>query len=504
MKIILLMNIILIFSLINTSYEYIVIPFKNLNSKSPSSYDFDSITGEQFLEFSTNKLVSSISLGSSPKSLEIYLTMDYKLFFLGKGYCYKDAQSFYEPMKSSSYSYNETIYRFPFNDLRNMTIGKEKCSLYNDYYLKSNISLDNMQIYYGNIAEYAENIYDKNKICGIMGFKLHTPQNYKDKFVGLETVLKRSGIDNSSYWTIEFFDENKKNHLGNNYDGYIVLGAGDSKYLNDIRNITMDDIHNDYNVYSTGSQEWMLRIHPMYFYYQGNKTSTVEYLFSDIAFNFDIKYYFGAKDYFTNLKIYYFNEYLKKGICQIKSIDEYYLKYKYIICDKKNFTEEKKKFPKLYIKSTRFNYTFQLSHEDLFMEVNNGILFLMFYDPWNPRHFKFGRNFLMKYSFIFKIDEKGIGFMHYKSEDETDKEKEKGEEPGEKEIEDKEKKKRTQIILIVVLSVLFVGIIIGILVGKKVWDNKKKKKRANELDDDDYEYNSKKEAINENSSININ
>ena len=84
MKLDLFINIIFIFSLIKISYEYIVIPFKNLKTKSPSSYNFNSITGEQFLEFSTNKLISSISLGVPPKSLELYLTMDYKLFFIGK------------------------------------------------------------------------------------------------------------------------------------------------------------------------------------------------------------------------------------------------------------------------------------------------------------------------------------------------------------------------------------------------------------------------------------
>ena len=56
-------------------------------------------------------------------------------------------------------------------------------------------------------------------------------------------------------------------------------------------------------------------------------------------------------------------------------------------------------------------------------------------------------------------------------------------------------KKKIEIIWIIVLSVLLAGIIIGILVGKKLWDNKRKK-RANELVDEDYEYESKKEPIN--------
>ena len=115
----------------------------------------------------------------------------------------------------------------------------------------------------------------------------------------------------------------------------------------------------------------------------------------------------------------------------------------------------------------------------------------MFYDPWSPRIFKFGQNFMTKYNFIFRIDEKGIGFINYAKNETTPSDKGKPETPGKKAT-------KTEIILIIVFSVLLVGIIIGILVGKKLWDNKRKKKRANELVDDDYEYDSKKEAINEN------
>ena len=484
----------LIFSFFNASYEYIVIPFKNLNSKLPKSYNFNSITGEQFLEFSTNKLVSSISLGTPYKSLELYLTMDYRLFFIGKGYCYKDAKSFYEPMKSDSYIDSDKLYPNPFNDLRNMAVGKEKCTLFSDYNLKTNMTLDKLQLYYGSKAEYSENIYDKEKICGIMGFKFHLPQSYNDKFVGLETVLKMSGVDNSSYWNIEFFDENqKKKH--NNFDGYIILGSGDYKYLKDIKNITEDDIQHTYSSYALGSLEWTVNFQPIYFYYSQDNKTTMDFDYSNIAFNFDIKYYFATKQYFDLIKKYFFNEYISKGICKINSLNEFYLKYKYITCDKKNFNEEKKKFPTLYMKSSAFNNTFELTYEDLFMEVNNDkILFLMFYDPWSPTSFKFGQNFMIKYDFIFRVDEKDIGFINYAIKENPN--------DGGKKPENTDNKKRN-IIWIVVLSVLLAGIIIGIFVGKKIWDNKRKK-RANELTDDDYEYDAKKETINPENAINEN
>ena len=485
-----LIYIILFISLFNTSFEYLVVPFKNLNSKNPQSYNFKEISGEEFLEFSTNKLVSSISIGTPYKTLELYLTMNYRLFFIGKGYCLKTAESFYEPSISSSFNYKEEIYPNPFNDLKNMKIGKDKCTIYNDYNLKSNITLENMQLYYGNIAEYEDNIFDKNKVCGIMGFKFHYPDSYYGNFKGLEYVLKNCSISNFSSWTIEFFDEKK-----NNYDGYIILGALDNEYLK-VRDINPDDIEYTYNGYNVGSLEWLINCQPIYFYYSKDNKTTMSFDFSNVAFNIDVKYYFMTKEYFDLIKGSFFNKYLTKGICKIYSIKEFYLKYKYILCDKASFQEEKKNFPTLYITNIGLNYTFELTYEDLFLEINNDILFLMFYDPWNPKIFKFGKNFLMKYNFIFQLDPRNIGFMNYaKKEEKKEEQKEK-----ERRQEIIEQKKKMDIIWIIILSVLLVGIIIGVFVGKKIWD-KNRKKRANELLDDDYEYKSTDNGENKDEAI---
>ena len=478
--------IIYILSFVNFSYEYLVIPFKNKNTRQPQSFNFKSITGEEFLEFNKNKLISSISFGTPFKTLELYLTMDYRLFFIGKGYCLKDSKSSYDPNKSSSYSFNEKkFYSNPFNDLRNMTLGKDKCTLYDDYNLKSNIGLNNFLLYYGNIANYSENIFDKDKICGIMGFKMHYENSYYGQFKGLEYVLKINNITNSSFWSIEFFDETEKKNYGDN-DGYIILGAGDYKYLKNIKNITEDNIQFSYNSYTVGTLEWNTAFQKIFYYNSKNDTIKMDNSFLNVGFNFDNKYYFCTKDYFESIKINFFNDYISKGICSIHQLNEFYLKYKYITCNKKFFLEEKNKFPVLYLLSYSFNYTFQLTSNDLFIEVNDDFLFLMFYDPWNPKLFLFGEKFMKKYNFIFRIDQKSIGFIpQINKEEKSDKEKK-------QEIIDN--KNKFQIIWIIILSVLLVGIILGILVGKKIWDNKRKK-RANELVDEDYEYESKKEEI---------
>ena len=114
--------------------------------------------------------------------------MDYKLFFIGNGYCNKNTKSLYEPLYSNSFI-NNSFEPTPFDDLRDITIGNDKITLYNDYNLKTNQSLNNVLLYYGNIAKLPnDNI--KNKICGIMGFKLHSTENsYYNKFKLLDNRI---------------------------------------------------------------------------------------------------------------------------------------------------------------------------------------------------------------------------------------------------------------------------------------------------------------------------
>ena len=202
--------IFLIFSINKISIEYLVIPFKYLNDKKSKIYNLNDISGKDFLDFSTNKLISSISIGTPYKSLELQLTMDYKLFFIGKGYCQDNSLSTYNPLYSNSYT-NKSFYPSPFDDLRNMTIGNDIISLYNDYNLKSNISLNNMQLYYG----YKDNINNdnilKDKICGVLGFKLHSTENsYYNKFKTWNLLLKANNISKLFFLDYRIFWRKRK------------------------------------------------------------------------------------------------------------------------------------------------------------------------------------------------------------------------------------------------------------------------------------------------------
>ena len=90
-----------------------------------------------------------------------------------------------------------------------------------------------------------------------------------------------------------------------------------------------------------------------------------------------------------------------------------------------------------------------------------------------------GNTFMRKYQFVFNLESKEIGFYNPNLE---------------KKNNDKENPKdSSKVVLYIILAVALVIILIGIgiFIKMKFYPSKKKKQRANELDDD-FEYESQK------------
>ena len=240
--------------------------------------------------------------------------MDYKPFFIGKGYCEKNTFSTYIPESSSSFS-NNSFYSYPFDDLRNMTEGKDKCTFFNSYNLDRNTSLNNVQLLYGTMVNISNNIYYKDRICGIMGFKLHRLQeSYYSKFKTLQDTLRANNISNYSSWSIEFFNEEQKNK-NKNFDGFLILGVDDT-YLEDVKKIKVDDILTTHTSYISNALEWMIGFNKIYYNYTENNMTEMK-KFSKSEINFDLEYYFVSKEYYESIKSTFFKKYLTDGICKI-------------------------------------------------------------------------------------------------------------------------------------------------------------------------------------------
>ena len=121
--------------------------------------------------------------------------------------------------------------------------------------------------------------------------------------------------------------------------------------------------------------------------------------------------------------------------------------------------------------------TFELTYQELFKRKNDKIYFLIHFknDYYNTNNFfEIGKIFLQKYTLTFNQYNRHIGYYN-----------------SEIKIEGEEEKKsfwENKILWIVVAVLVVIFAILGVILGKKVRDHTRKK-RTNEIDDDNYEYN---------------
>ena len=197
-----------------------------------------------------------------------------------------------------------------------------------------------------------------------------------------------------------------------------------------------------------------------------------------------------------------FNDLINKKICfreeasfedvEKKTNEIYYVYY----CNANNFIGNKysidntyfNSFPSLEFYVKESNMTFTLSKEHLFHQIYSRAYFLVvFKKSGNDNNiWKLGEPFFINYQFTFDQERKIVGFYNpimprIKNDDYL------------KQIEDKNqivngsdnKKTIIYVIVICIILILILGIA-GYFLGKKM--NENRKRRANELKDEDFEY----------------
>ena len=146
--------------------------------------------------------------------------------------------------------------------------------------------------------------------------------------------------------------------------------------------------------------------------------------------------------------------------------------------------------------SKDFDYTFELTKDELYYKKGKYIYLTVLYFNHLYNDWIVGQMFTSKYNFVFNTDTREIGF--YKKvnnvihNDNTDNN---NNSDGNSLINGENKVKMLTIIIIVSSCILIIGIVIGLVIGIKFLKNKRKK-RADELIDDEYEYTSKTEDNN--------
>ena len=330
--------------------------------------------------------------------------------------------------------------------------------------------------------------YSNNKFCALIG--LNSPNTKSNEDINFISELKKSGIINDYSWTFIFFSSGA---------GQLVIGGLPHEYMNNSKffkqkqyiKLKSESIM-DYNF------PWSIIFNQIFFEIKKEKiiiqNNAKAYLIPNLGF------IIGTYEYRKYIIENYFQFLFNDNVCQIeKSKDNNITNvfknkaFEVFSCQKYKF--EKKKieinFPNLkLIQKDKLNYTFSLSFFDLFIKIKDKYYFLIIFPEdilqSKGQDWYLGLPFHKNYQFIFNYDSKTIGFYAYRSEYEHEELK------NNKPIEIGDIKINTNLKsysykrVIIEIFICIILIIIAYFIGKKI--RKERKKKANELKDDNYEY----------------
>ena len=158
--------------------NYIILPF---NTKKINSSSFISKTNHFTL----------LSIGQPKKTIEMYLMLRQYNFYLGKGLCQTNSFSDYIPYESETFK-NNSDYEYQIPYIKNVSNVTDEIFLYaNDLDLKKNITIKDMDFYYG-VNNLEPEIVNKEKVCGVIGFNAnYIPSKSKIENYFINTLKKK-------------------------------------------------------------------------------------------------------------------------------------------------------------------------------------------------------------------------------------------------------------------------------------------------------------------------
>ena len=293
-------------------------------------------------------------------------------------------------------------------------------------------------------------------------------------------------------WTIKFTDQN---------EGQLIIGDLPHKYEEDIVKYSEDNYTKcNTECIVTFFQPWGIGAKEIYFNNITNDKIIVNKNNNKLVLVYNFGFIIGSNHYKDLINQYYFQNLITQNICVLEKSNitkynktHYFIKsegdFSVYICQKEKMKNHLKDFPNLYFSHIKYEYIFELTYKDLFKEINDYYYFMVIfpnlnsedYDVDEKQEWHLGIPFLRRYQFVLNFDYKSVGFYKFKNLDYQD-------EDNNNEKKNNGKKKGISKVLLIILEVLIVLIliIVSFFIGKFV--SKQRKKRANELKDEDYEY----------------
>ena len=347
-----------------------------------------------------------------------------------------------------------TPFNHSFYSIKNTCYGKEKLYLFKDFNLKEKNLFDIGFIHSSN----------ETNICFFASLQIS--ESLADQKVNLFIQLKNLINSNDVTWSLKFTSPDS---------GFLIfgdiIGNDKLKFYND--NIEENYMTSTFYSYSKTSIYWKLYFDKIIFGDYVIKSDSELYFY----INFLSRFITVPSKYFDEIKSKYLliNKDGTNKICFQESME---LFFNAIYCNKKEYlelTDNFKKLPNLDLFGHQFGVNFTFTPKDLFLEKDDKLYFYIGYNSYKKDQWVMGTIFLEKYIIVFNNNEITLKILqrpdNYKEE---------------KIIYQNDK---TKITVAVVLGIILSGLVfgfLGIFYGKKIYD--KRKKKANELNDDDYEY----------------
>ena len=382
-------------------------------------------------------------------------------------------KSYYKPLISETYK--------KIND----QTGNDIFYFAEDFNLNKNIQIGEKK---GNGLDFYFKEKDNNTaLCGNFGLNLNNDKT------NLIYQLKKKNYINNYIWTLKYQTIDS---------GVFVLGTEPHFY----QNSSFKESY-FYEIKAIPNQspdtDWSFKMDEVRTY--DNKTKIVLSQ-NKVDFLIDRGLIIGTDEYKKKIDELVFNDLINEKIChreinkfydyEKETNDEYFIYY----CNKDSFMKNKytiektyyNTFPSIELFDKKSNMTFSLNREDLFYMINLRIYFLVIFKKSNSENtiWKLGEPFFMKYQFTFNQEKKTVGF-YSKLEKNS----------NERKINNEEKRNLT-LYIIIISFLVFLLIGLAYYLGKKL--NEQRKKRANELNDDEFDYSTENKSNKKEDSILIN
>ena len=463
------------------SNSYIVLPLEYLpksNYKFLPKEDYSDKPEIIMKELYYKRLITYLNIGTPLKSQMMFIDTDTSRFFLTS--LNPPFKSHEEPKISEFYEFGENLF---FNESESSSYKEEQCKEHDQEYKEVCFAKDQIKFNFGNYSssfDFPIKVFkgEDERIPGMIGLAINSSIIYGTK--DLISELKLYNFIKDYYY---FFDIEKVSPLNSEIKGNLIIG--------DLpHNIFPDKYPKEEFInlkYHSDSPFWSYEMKKIQA--ESKTKNDIQITNTKIHTFYEFYHVIGTTEFWNELRELFLNKLEKENKCflgkfsqNMYSFDD--LNFYYCDISVEKILLDNLSGIKFYPKNSDF--VFELTKDELYYKKGKYIYFNILFFKHQYNDWILGQIFSLKYHFVFNTDTRQIGF--YKKVNFTN-----DDNPTNNELNGgKSNKKIWTFIIITAFIFIIIGIIIGIVIGIKFLA-KRRKKKAKELVDEDYDYIPKNE-----------